>query len=138
MNEEQAKKLREGIDYAIVAAGYETPCWLWRHAGGVGYGTARVGGRTVNAHRLAYEAFVGPVPEGLELDHLCRVRRCVNPNHLEPVTRSENMRRGSRGRLTRAEAQMVAHSVGPAAPIAALFGVRRGYVYNLRCRKATT
>lgn len=44
-------------------------------------------------HRAAYEVLVGPVPEGLELDHLCRVRHCYNPSHLEPVTRLENMRR---------------------------------------------
>ena len=51
------------------------------------------------AHRFAYEMLVGPIPEGLDLDHLCRVRHCVNPNHLEPVTRSENLRRGIRPRL---------------------------------------
>lgn len=46
------------------------------------------------AHRIAYELVVGPIPEGLTLDHLCRVRRCVNPEHLEPVTMGENLRRG--------------------------------------------
>lgn len=50
--------------------------------------------RTAWAHRLVYEYFVGPIPAGLDLDHKCRVRCCVNPNHLEPVTRKENMRRG--------------------------------------------
>ena len=65
-------------------------CWLWTgpkyHNG---YGQAR-GGRV---HRLMYEALVGPIPDGLELDHLCRIRECVNPEHLEPVTRAENARR---------------------------------------------
>jgi hypothetical protein len=46
------------------------------------------------AHRVVYEALVGPVPEGLELDHLCKESRCVNPAHLEPVTHAENVRRG--------------------------------------------
>lgn len=69
-------------------------CWEW--TGCVtsnGYGQFR-DGKVVLAHRWAYEHLVGPVPEGLELDHLCRVRHCVNPDHLEPVTRAENIRRG--------------------------------------------
>lgn len=56
-----------------------------------GYG--RVGRDCDLAHRVAYEREFGPIPEGLEIDHLCRVRSCVNPEHLEPVTHAENMRR---------------------------------------------
>lgn len=72
-------------------------CWLW--TGFVmkkeGYGRFGVEGRKVAlAHRWSYEHFVGPIPEGLELDHLCRVRRCVRPDHLEPVTHRENTLRG--------------------------------------------
>lgn len=51
------------------------------------------GGRTGLAHRVAYEALVGRIPDGLTLDHLCENKRCVNPDHLEPVTRAENLRR---------------------------------------------
>lgn len=84
----------------------KTPsCWLWTGAisGGTGYGSfATMLGRNerkgVGAHRWAYEALVGPIPEGLVLDHLCAVRRCVRPEHLEPVTIGENNRRGSRDR----------------------------------------
>ena len=47
------------------------------------------------SHRLAYELEIGPIPAGLEIDHLCRVRNCVNPAHLEPVTHAENIRRGT-------------------------------------------
>ena len=61
-----------------------------------GYGQFGVDGKTVLAHRWYYESMVGPIPEGLDLDHLCRVRRCVNPAHLEPVSRRVNLLRGSR------------------------------------------
>lgn len=62
-------------------------------------GCGKIGreGRTRSAHRYIYEKFVGPVPEGLELDHLCRNRKCILPSHLEPVTHAENMRRGLSG-----------------------------------------
>lgn len=50
--------------------------------------------RSVLAHRAAYEAFVGPIPKGLTIDHLCRNTRCVNPSHLEPTTIKENVMRG--------------------------------------------
>lgn len=74
-------------------------CWLWTGNRSRSYGYIYNGGgrgneRRTMAHRAVYEAAVGPVPDGLELDHLCRVRLCVNPAHLEPVTRLENIRRG--------------------------------------------
>lgn len=71
-----------------------TGCWLW--SGGTtkgGYGNTKVHYRSLNTHRLAYEVLVGPVPHGLELDHVCRVPACCNPEHLEPVTHMENLRR---------------------------------------------
>lgn len=72
----------------------EHGCWLWRHGlNQGGYPLMSQNGRTRSAHRWAYETFVGPVPPGLQLDHLCRVRRCVNPSHLEPVTAWENNHR---------------------------------------------
>lgn len=58
-----------------------------------GYGTFHDLGRSHQAHRWAYENFVGPVPQGLQLDHLCNRTLCVNPAHLEPVTNAENQRR---------------------------------------------
>lgn len=75
-----------------------TPDDCWRYLGYKdkdGYGLMRgVAGKTQLAHRVVYEALVAPIPPGLQLDHLCRVRDCLNPKHLEPVTLKENIRRG--------------------------------------------
>ncbi len=80
--------------------GHETPCWVWTGANnGEGYGQARVRRALRYTHILAYEVFVGPVPAGLQVDHLCRVRECCNPEHLEPVTHRENVLRGLGGRM---------------------------------------
>jgi HNH endonuclease len=67
-------------------------CWLWTGAIDRGYGQFVWNGRK-RAHRVAYELIIGPIPEGLELDHLCRNKSCVRPEHLEPVTKAENIRR---------------------------------------------
>lgn len=93
-------------------------CWLW--TGWVtpnGYGQIREGSRNARvlyAHRVAYELFMGPVPEGLQLDHLCRVRHCVNPFHLEAVTTRENTLRGT----------------GPAAKCARVTHCPQGHPYD--------
>jgi hypothetical protein len=75
------------------------PCWLWTGAISKGYGRFGItiafkSYRMLQAHRWAYEYWIGLIPAGLELDHLCRVRACVNPNHLEPVTTRINLLRG--------------------------------------------
>lgn len=67
-------------------------CWLWtRCLSRAGYGQIRLHGATQYTHRWAYTQLVGPIPEGLELDHLCRNFACMNPSHLEAVTHKENM-----------------------------------------------
>lgn len=79
----------------------ENGCWEWLGAISDGYGTFslaspsfRVKGKMVKSHKWAFEYLVGPVPDGLEIDHTCRNRRCVNPDHLEPVTSLINGMRG--------------------------------------------
>lgn len=70
-------------------------CWIWTGstAESGGYGRFRLDGRMHRAHRIAYQSLRGPIPPGSELDHLCRVTCCVNPDHLEPVTPRENVLR---------------------------------------------
>lgn len=72
-------------------------CWLWT-GGHSWYGAIRIGRKVLRVHRVVYELLVGPIPAGLVLDHLCENKLCVNPDHLEPVTQSENMRRAHRPR----------------------------------------
>lgn len=86
-------------DAGVVSSAVSTACWLWtaNTTGATGYGRFYPGGdygtRGVVAHRYSYETAVGPIPDGLQIDHLCCVKRCVNPAHLEPVTNAENSRR---------------------------------------------
>ena len=70
-------------------------CWLWTGASASKYGHGKFmrGDKNLKAHRVAWELLIGPIPEGMTIDHLCRVPACVNPAHLEPVTLAENVRR---------------------------------------------
>ena len=74
--------------------GYRSLCWVWQGIKSQrGYGYVSMDGRTQMVHKVLWEKEHGPIPSGLELDHLCRVKACVNPAHLEPVTHRENTRR---------------------------------------------
>lgn len=95
-----ARPIPERMD-AVTVVDESTGCWLWTGTmNSYGYGILIAGSgskgtsKTLMAHRLSYERHVGPIPAGLDLDHLCRVRNCINPAHLEPVTRRENLLRG--------------------------------------------
>lgn len=85
------------IDRLLPKVQKTSSCWLWTGAKNGEYGVigeGGKGGKMLYAHRASYELFVGPIPKGMTLDHLCRVRSCVNPEHLEPVSMRENTLRG--------------------------------------------
>ena len=89
----QCERDQQAKFWMRVEKGYH---WLWTGTTATnGYGRVDVNGRNQAAHRVAYEWLVGPIPDSLELDHLCAVRNCVNPKHLEPVTHRENTLRGN-------------------------------------------
>ena len=74
----------------------ETECWICDYyTDKGGYCTIKLEYKTVRVHRFMYEYMVDIIPEGLQIDHLCKIRNCVNPKHLEPVTAIENMHRGN-------------------------------------------
>jgi hypothetical protein len=83
------------MDVARFASAYEVganDCWIWtRRLSPKGYGEFSLLSKNYRAHRVAYQMFVGLIPEGLVLDHICRVRHCVNPAHLRAITAGENV-----------------------------------------------
>jgi hypothetical protein len=112
----------------------EDGCWHWTGNGTRGYGRFRPGGNRnlVFAHRWAYERFIGPIPDGLQIDHLCRNPSCVNPDHLEAVTAAENVHRCSSTRLTQADVLAIRASTAPRKEIAARYGVDVFHIYAIR------
>ena len=75
-------------------------CWIFTDSlDKDGYGRVRCGDKKIFAHRLSYQIFIGQIPDGLVIDHLCRNRSCANPEHLEAVSNAENIRRGETGKI---------------------------------------
>lgn len=125
-------RARQGPDYIVDP---ETGCWNWQHAKtALGYGqVTRPGGRgMVCAHRMVYERDRGPVPAGLELDHLCRNPSCVNPAHLEPVTHLENVHRGRATKLSREDVVAIRASTLPNPALGERYGVRGDTISKIR------
>lgn len=95
MSRRDAIRARILASVVVRAAGYETPCWLWTMADsgagrGGGYPRIKLNGRTCAAHIVSYVNVFGYVPGNKQIDHKCRNRRCVNPDHLEMVTAKRN------------------------------------------------
>lgn len=112
----------------------EPTCHLWIGAtNNKGYGILFIDGRHHLAHRLAYEAEYGPIPDGMVLDHVCRSRNCVNPLHLEVVTHAENARRGRRAAsLQIGDTCSNGHLIGPGD----LYERKSGKTECRHCRRA--
>lgn len=126
-------------DYKVVDTGYCSPCWLWRGAPiSTGYGVIVIDGARKLAHRASLEAEIGPIAHGLTVDHLCRVRLCINPQHLEVVTHAENCRRGARAKLSWPSVQAIRESPDDALTLAHRFGVSRATIYAVRNRRSWT
>lgn len=86
----------------------ENGCWIWQLARSYnGYGVMGIKNKNIYAHRYYYEKYKGKIPKHLEIDHLCRVRHCVNPKHLETVTTAENIRRGDSTKLTQNQVEEI-------------------------------
>lgn len=111
------------------------PCWVWQGAKNPrGYGNITYEQKSYKAHRFIYEWLVGPIPEGLTLDHLCRNTLCVNPDHLDPCTMAENIRRGSKAQQTHCKH---GHEFTPENTIVRTNGTRRCRECNLRHQRAS-
>ena len=114
-----------------------TGCWEWNWSrSDTGYGRIH----DKQAHRVIYEQMVGPIPPGLHLDHLCRNRGCVNPDHMEPVTNAENVRRGLNTKLTAAQVEEIRalYATGKyrQVDLAQQFGVTQCHISKLVLRQA--
>lgn len=130
---------KSGPKYRAEDRGYTTPCWIFTgHITKKGYGQMRLPGdstRMYPAHRVFYMQHKGPIPDGKQLDHLCRVRECVNPDHLEPVTNLENSRRGAKAKLDRAAVLEIRNTpmrYGLNKALAAKFGVHPQVISDVR------
>lgn len=122
--------------YVAQDRGHDTRCWIW--TGTIskgGYGKKHVDGREWFAHRYFYEQKYGPISAELPTDHLCRVRACCNPDHVEPVTHGENVRRGLVAKLDWAKVGLIRRLYAGGSytqtELARMFGVKPNAICKL-------
>lgn len=120
-------------DYEIMDCGYETPCWIWKGRLVPTYRNTTVRGRSIYAHRAMYIQEKGPIPKDYVIDHLCRIRCCIRPEHLEAVTVAENQRRAS-AVLTERDVKEIRSSAEGAHTLARRYGVKVNAIWAVRKR----
>lgn len=126
----------QGPDWKPLDCGHKQgPCWIWQKLlTPDGYARISVHRNNRRAHRVYYEHYVGPIPEGKQIDHLCRVRACVNPWHLEPVPPAANVRRGAKALYTEDDILRMMEMRKRGIfykDIAAMFGAKVEYVQSI-------
>jgi hypothetical protein len=122
-------------DFRVEDRGFESPCWVRvGKLNNKGYGTISIAGRLQYAHRAMYEQEVGPIPEGMQIDHLCRQRDCLRPTHLEIVTQAKNLQRGKGAKLT--ESDVFCIRVAPTSvttrALAVEYGISESHMSRVR------
>jgi hypothetical protein len=118
--------------WTVADTGYSSPCWLstlWKAENG--YARERRGKSTGYAHRHAFEQAHGSIPGDVVIDHLCRVRACVNPDHLEAVSCAENVRRGRGTKLDAAHVRAIRASTDKQSVLARRFGISQSQVSRI-------
>jgi hypothetical protein len=119
-------------DYELRDCGFESPCWIWLGAQSKGYPKVSIAGRKVAVHRMLF----GRVPEGKEIDHLCRQTMCVRPDHMEAVRHRTNVQRGQSAKLTPEQVRAIRRSRKPQKVLAERYGVSVWTISAIRTGKA--
>lgn len=113
-----------GPAYLVEDRGYQSPCWVWLRQTVQGYPSINIDHRNIYVHRALYESRHGPIPPKARLDHLCRQRACINPDHLEAVTNRENVFRMYVAMVAKALSKEMETGGGIYTDLFALYGIQ--------------
>lgn len=106
-------------------------CWIWQRSFNGDYGAKWNGTGMALAHRVYYERHKGPIPQGLHIDHLCGVKACVNPDHLEAVTQRENNRRSRSAKITEADVRHIRRNGLTPRQVVDHYGLEASYAWRV-------